>query len=72
MEVLHGKFIRGIIIYKYYIPERAIDRNVTLKNMIINRGKAVTRPKIDILRTRNFVSIFVRYKMILIAFSGNF
>ena len=25
---------------KYYIPERVIVRNVTLRNMIINRGEA--------------------------------
>ena len=29
-----------IIVYKYYILERVIVRNVTLRNMIINRGEA--------------------------------
>ena len=27
-------------VYKYYIPERVIVSNVTLRNMIINRGEA--------------------------------
>ena len=30
----------GCIIYKYYIPERVIVKNVILRNMIINRGEA--------------------------------
>ena len=29
-----------VTVYKYYIPERVIVRNVTLRNVIINRGTA--------------------------------
>ena len=36
-SVLH---LSTLLIYKYYIPERVIVRNVTLRNMIINRGEA--------------------------------
>ena len=39
MEVLHGKFMWGIIIYKYYIPERVIVRMFTLRKLLSSEAK---------------------------------
>ena len=40
MEVLHTKFMGGIIIYKYNILERVLVENIIPRNVIINRGTA--------------------------------
>ena len=40
MEVLHKKFMWGIIIYKYNILERVLVENIIPRNVIINRGAA--------------------------------
>ena len=43
------------ILYKYYIPEMAIEKNVTLRNVNISRGKAEVEnhiPKGDIFYYR--------------------
>ena len=32
--------VTNIYIYIYYIPERAVVKNATLRNLIIDRGKA--------------------------------
>ena len=50
------RIFRKVTVYKYYIPKRVIVRNVTLKNMITNRGEAEVDnhiPKVDKAKKKN-------------------
>ena len=57
-------YVFYMILYKYYIPERVIVKNVTLRNMNINRGAAevdIYNPKGDIFHyypLRNVIFIY--------------